>query len=242
MKRVNVSVENVAAFRIPHHAFTQLRELSAEYGVDFAQAVCMYSLENSFFPVKTEAPTGVVTFMRNYNDIIKNYREKDIEPYLRLLDTLLGEIKCFPIPLEYDPLGESYMFGDSWGAKSVGVDIIDRENIRGRIPVVSMTSGIVSEAGWKEKTGFQVIIKTSKDTYYSYSNLEIFADNIELGTAIQPGTLLGFMGAVGTTSVRLHLEISPHFSLVSKNFKINPYPFLRLVEDYREQGRDQLSL
>lgn len=233
IKKINISIENVAAFRIPHRAFDQLREQSAEYGADFAHAVCLYSLENSFFPVKTGVPTGVAAFMRNYDDIRKRYREKDIEPYYSLLDTLLGEIKCFPIPLGYDPDGDSYMFGDSWGAKSEGVDIMDRENVRGRIPVVCMTAGVISEAGWKEKTGFQVIVKTSKDTYYSYSNLEIFADGLTPGTTVQPGTLLGFMGVVGTSSVRLHLEISPQFSLVTKGFRINPYPFLRLLEKER---------
>ena len=232
-KRVNISTDNVAAFRIPHRAFAQLREQSAEYGIDFAQAVCLYSLENAFFPTKTEMPMGVGTFMRNYEDIHKSYREKDVEPYHRLLYTLLGEIKYFPIPLGYDADGDSHMFGDSWGTKSGGAHIIDRENVRGRIPVVSMTAGVVTEAGWKEKTGFQVIIRTSKDTYYSYSNLEIFTDGLEPGTPVQPGTKLGYMGVVGTSSVRLHLEISPQFSLVSKDFKINPYPFLRLVEEDR---------
>ena len=233
MKKVTVSTENVAAFQIPHRVFAQLREQSREYGVDFAEALSLYSLENSFFPAKTVIPTGVVTFMRNYNDIRKSYREKDVEPYRNLFDTLINEIKCFPIPRGYDTDDNSYMFGDSWGAKSEGVDIIDRENIRGRIPVVSMSAGVVSESGWKEKTGFQVVIKTSKETYYSYSNLEIFADSLVPGTAVEPGTLLGFMGTVGTSSVRLHLEISPQFSPVSKNFKINPYPFLRLIEDER---------
>ena len=233
VKRVNVSTENVAAFRIPHRAFAQLRDASALYGIDFALAVSLYSLENSFFPAKTAAPTDVTAFIKNYDDIRSSYREKDVEPYYNLLGTLLEEIKCFPIPLGYDTDGDSYMFGDSWGTKSEGADIIDRENVRGRIPVVSMTAGVVSEAGWKEKTGFQVIVKTSKGTYYSYSNLEIFTDSPAPGTAVQPGALLGFMGIVGTSSARLHLEISPQFKLVPKDFKINPYPFLRLIEEER---------
>jgi murein DD-endopeptidase MepM/ murein hydrolase activator NlpD len=144
------------------------------------------------------------------------------------MNILLGEIKCFPIPLGYDE--DSYMFGDSWGTRSYGAQIIDRENVRGRIPVVSMTAGIVSDVGWKEKTGFQVIIKTSNDTYYSYSNLDVLSDGLAFGTAIQPGTPLGSMGVVGVASARLHLEISPQFSLVSRDFRINPFPFLRLVE------------
>jgi len=232
-KRVNISADNVAAFRIPHRAFAQLREHSAEYGVDFAQAATLYSIEHSFFPVKTETPMSVGAFMRNYEDILSSYRERDIEPYHRLLDTLLGEIKCFPIPLGYDI--EHYMFGDSWGTRSSGSYIIDRENIRGRIPVVSMTAGIVTEAGWKEKTGFQVIIRTANETYYSYSSLEDHVVGLTPGQVVQPGTLLGFMGTVGQSSVRLYLEIAPQFPPGGRNFRINPHPFLRLVEEERAE-------
>jgi hypothetical protein len=228
-KRVNIPADNVAAFRIPHSAFAQLRGYSAEYGIDFAQATAYYSIEHAFFPTRTETSKSVGAFMRGFEDTRDSYRERDVEPYTALFASLLGEIKCFPIPLGCD----EYMFGDSWSARSGGAYIIDRENVRGRIPVVSMTAGIVAEAGWKEKTGFQVEIITTKGTTYIYSNLEDFAAGITQGQAVQPGTLLGYMGVVGQASARLYLEIMPVFPPGGKDFRINPYPFLRLMEEER---------
>jgi murein DD-endopeptidase MepM/ murein hydrolase activator NlpD len=254
-RNLNIPAERVAAFQIPHTVLPELRRLADRNALDFPELLLYYSLENSFFPVKTAASDRAELesrYVTNFDALKKKYKSKNIAPYLALLRELVSELVYFPIPASYD--AEAYMYGDSWGAARSyggerihqGTDILDRENIRGRLPVVSITDGTVKNLGWNELGGYRVGIVTEYGNYYYYAHLSGYAERLAEGDRVRAGQLLGFMGdsgygkkegTVGNFPTHLHVGIQADTKLSSKEFWINPYPFLRLIEDSRVEYR-----
>ena len=251
-KDVKISLDDVKSFRIPHRNINELKHFSETQNLDFEEVLSLYSIENDFFPSKvlSSDPRSIdQNFIANFNEIRKSYRTKDIEPYKRLFENIFNDIKYFPIPKGY--AGDEdirYMYGDSWGAvrnykgerTHEGTDIIDRENIAGHIPIVSMTDGVLTNIGWNELGGFRIGITSESGTYYYYAHFDSFANGLSNGSAIQAGQLLGYMGNTGYDKkegtkgkfpVHLHVGIMPDVSLGKGELWVNPYPYLRYIED-----------
>ncbi len=251
-KTFNVSAENIAAFQIPYKSLTILKNLSAKYKLDYIELLTIYSLENNFFPSKAVASTSEEIeskYILDYDTLKKQYKNSKIKPYYTLFQNLFDEIEYFPIPAGFDNEDTvSYMYGESFGAARdyggqrthEGCDIMDRENQRGRIPIVSMTAGTIEHIGWNELGGFRIGLFTQNGTYYYYAHMDSFAPNLVKGSKVKAGQLLGYMGDTGygkkegtkgNFQVHLHVGISPKTSLSKKEFWINPYPFLRYIEN-----------
>ena len=250
-QRVNPNVEDVKAFRIPHQNIEQLKLFADSQGLDFPKILALYSIENNFFPSKVLSSTIIGVdkdFVANLDTIKSRYRSRDIEPYRQMFSDIIDDIKYFPIPRGYDAEGEaSYMYGDSWGAVRnyrgehvhEGTDIMDRENIAGRIPIVSMTDGVISDIGWSELGGFRIGIVSPNDVYYYYAHFDRFANGLTLDTSIRAGQILGYMGnsgydkregTKGKFPVHLHVGIMPNVKFSRGDTWINPYPYLRYIE------------
>ncbi len=250
-RKIDIPVERISAFQIPQKTMLELKSLSDKYTIEFSELLAIYCLENDFFPKKIEAPTITEieqNFIINYDKIKDKYSNSTIEPYYKMFNTVITEIKYFPIPLNYDKEeSPSYMYGDSWGSVKTlensqnyfeGTDIFDRENIPGRIPIVSMTDGVIENIGWSDLSGFKVEIKTTNNTIYYYSHLNSFLNTLSKGSKITAGQHIGYMGNTGygkkegtesNYQSRIHIGISLD-SFGTKEFWINPYPFLRLKE------------
>ncbi|MCL2577515.1 MAG: M23 family metallopeptidase [Defluviitaleaceae bacterium] len=244
--RVRVEAETVAAFRVPHQAIGLLQNYASRNGISFPKLFAVFNAENGFFPEKHVTYDLSVLeqfYVSDFNSLLKQYNSRSLAPYVTMFENLFTEIEVFPVPDESD--GTSVMFGDSWGVDMnfqgnrthMGTAIIDRENIRGRIPVVSMTSGSVRDAGWDNQLGYFVGIVTENNTYYLYAHLDSISPGISTGQAVTAGTLLGKMGNSGggrngrSFPVHLHIAISPDVSFTRGNFWINPYPLLRYIHD-----------
>lgn len=149
---------------------------------------------------------------------------------------------CFPIPAVY---WKDIRFEDSWGKERTfsgnrtheGCDIMAFDNTRGKIPVISMSDGVVENKGWLTLGGWRLGIRTLDDIYFYYAHLYSYADGIEVGDRIYAGQLLGFMGdsgygkegTVGQFDVHLHMGIY----LKETNgveWSINPYGILKFLE------------
>lgn len=251
VKTPYIKTENVAAMAVPLNTFANIRDLSVKYGLNFNELLASYCLYNDFFPSRTIVQTKEEieqSFIFNYENVRRSYREKDLKIYTELFENLLDEIKYFPVMTGYEGESENdYMFGESWGALRnyegsdvhMGCDITDRENIRGRIAIASMTDGIINNIGWSEKGGFNIGIEGTSGNYYYYAHLNSFADGLVQGSRVSAGQHIGYMGDTGygkkegtkgNFPVHLHIGISPVTSL-KKDFWINPYPFLSFVED-----------
>ena len=221
--RVKVTPEAVAAFRIPSQTMEQLYVLSYGYNISFAQLLTIYSIENSFAP-EIVRPEALELYAAQFNQLQRKYHAGDIRMYYDMFRAILEEIQYFPIPAEYRG---TYIYGDTWG-KHRGTAIIDRENIRGRLPVVSMTNGHVFRAGWHPQHGYHVIVITGSGSRYLYAHLYSLEElALNTGNEVRAGQPLGTMGATGEASpVHLYVGISPQVPF-AEDFWINPYPLLR---------------
>ncbi|MCL1884675.1 MAG: M23 family metallopeptidase [Defluviitaleaceae bacterium] len=245
--RVRVDAETVAAFRVPHRAIGMLRVYAARNGISFPELFAVFNAENDFFPEKHAVYDLSIlegSYVSDFNKLIRRYNSRSLAPYIAMFENLFNEIEVFPIPTGWYEDNSSVMFGDSWGVEHnfqgnrmhMGTAIIDRENIRGRVPIVSMTRGVVREAGWDNQLGYFVEIITENGTSYLYAHLDSLAPGLIGGQVIAAGEPLGQMGNTGgrggrSFPVHLHLAISPDVSFTRGNFWINPYPLLRYIEN-----------
>jgi hypothetical protein len=244
--KIKASPETVAALRVPHRAVGLLEGYAAKHGIPFPELFTLFCAENDFFPIKSAVYDLSVLerqYVMDFHAIKRQYDTKSIEPYVSMFANIFNELVCFPIPYGWEPEGEvSYMYGDNWQLSHQGMDIIDRENIRSRIPVVSMTDGIVQDAGYNDVWGYHAGIVTIHGTYYLYAHLDNLAAGIAPGEPVTAGQNLGRMGDSGHQSrtnrkqndiptVHLHIGISPITGFTKNRLWINPYPLLRYIEN-----------
>ena len=243
-EKLDINIENVSALKISSEVIIELKNLSEKYAKDFSEFFTYYALENNFFENKIESDNKIEqNFIMNYDKIKDKYNFDEVKEYYELINNIYNDIKVFPIEEKYK---EEYIYGDSWGSERTyggkrihkGCDIMDRENIKGRIPVISMTDGTVSNIGWNEQGGYRVGITSPNGNYYYYAHFDSYEDGIEKGKTIKCGDILGYMGdsgygeegTKGKFPVHLHVGICPKTSLSEEEVWINPYPFLRLIE------------
>jgi len=245
--RVRVSPDTVAAFRVPHRAIGMLETYATRHNISFPYLFAVFNAENDFFPEKSAIYDLSVLeqlYVVDFYRIMRRYNARSLAPYVAMFENLFSEISSFPIPPGWYEDEPSIMFGDSWGVEHnfqgnrmhMGTAIVDRENIRGRVPIVSMTGGQVQEAGWNNQLGYFVGITTENGTYYLYAHLDSLAQGLSQGQNIAPGHSLGYMGNSGggrggrSIPVHVHIGISPKVDFARGQFWINPYPLLRYIE------------
>jgi hypothetical protein len=246
--RVCVDAETVAAFRVPHRAIGMLRTYAVRNGISFPQLFAVFNAENGFFPEKHAVYDLSMIhelYIQDFNRLLRQYNSRSLAPYAAMFESLFSEIEVFPIPAGWYEDEAGVMFGDSWGVQHnfqgnrmhMGTAIIDRMNIRGRVPVVSMTHGTVREAGWDNNLGYFVSVTTENDTLYLYAHLDSIAAGLAAGQNITAGQHIGQMGNTGggrsgqSFPVHLHVAISPNAGFTRGDFWINPYPLLRYIEN-----------
>jgi len=244
---VRVNSDTVAAFRVPHRAIGALRNYAEDHGIPFPELFAVFNAENDFFPEKHalfDLSHLEEMYVTNFERILRRYNNRSLAPYVEMFGNLFDEIEVFPIPSGWYQHDASIMFGNSWGVEHnfqgnrthMGTAIIDRENIRGRVPIVSMTDGSVTNAGFDNQLGYFVSITTRNGTYFLYAHLDSIASGLAAGQPIAAGQLIGHMGNSGggrssrSFPVHLHLAISPNVSFTRGQFWINPYPLLRYLE------------
>ncbi len=244
-KSLDINIENVSALKISSEAINDIKKLSEKYEIDFSELFTYYAVENKFFENKIEYDSKIEqNFIINYDKIKNIYNFDDIKDYYELIKNIHTDIKLFPIDIKYK---NEYMYGDSWGGERTyggkrihkGCDIMDRENIRGRIPIISMTDGKITNIGWNEQGGYRVGVTASSGNYYYYAHFDSYEKEIKEGKSVKAGDVIGYMGdsgygkeegTKGKFPVHLHIGICPKTNLSDEELWVNPYPFLRLVE------------
>jgi len=246
--RVRVNTDTVAAFRVPHRAIAPLRAYAAAEGIPFAELFAVFNAENAFFPEKLtafDASALQATYIADFDRLLRQYNARSLAPYIAMYEALFSEIQAFPIPSGWYEHDAGVMFGDSWGVghnfqgtrTHRGTAIVDRENVPGRVPVVSMTRGTVSSAGWCNQLGYFAEITTENGTRYLYAHLHDLTHGLAPGQAVGVGQSLGQMGNNGGgrgargLPVHLHVAISPNVTFTRGDFWINPFPLLMHAYD-----------
>jgi len=241
---VRVSPDTVAAFNVPHRAMGLLMEYSRRHGLDFSELFAVFNAENDFFPIASasyDLSELERLYVSGFDYLLRRYNSRSLAPYVELYRNLFNDIEVFPVPSEWQ---NGIMFGNSWGVEHnfqgnrmhMGTAIIDRENISGRVPVVSMSSGTITDAGFCNQLGYHVGVTTANGTYFLYAHLDSIASNVLQGEHILAGEPIGQMGNTGggrrsrSFPVHLHLAISPDTNITRGQFWINPFPLLMFLE------------
>lgn len=134
------------------------------------------------------------------------------------------------VRLQAKPVQGPCFYVDTWGAprgagrRHLGVDIGAAHGkqlyavVTGRVTQIYIDRpGSLSGNGLK--------IAQPDGTYFFYAHLSSLAPGIQVGSQVQAGQLVGYVGATGNTAVpHLHLEIHP-----GGGSAVNPYPIVKAI-------------
>ncbi len=159
------------------------------------------------------------------------------------LESLLADLECFPVKGDRKG-GETVSFEDSWGGartyggerRHEGTDIMPSNDVRGYFPVVSVSDGVIEKKGWLKLGGWRLGIRAPHGAYFYYAHLDHYAGDLEEGSRVRAGQIIGYMGdsgygeegTVGQFAVHLHFGV--YLDVEGEEVSVNPYPLLRLVE------------
>lgn len=154
------------------------------------------------------------------------------------------DIETFPV-LQTSDEEANVTFTDTWYAprsyggdrRHEGTDILDKDNARGRLKIVSMTDGVVEKKGWLEMGGYRIGIRSESGTYFYYAHLDSYNDDIKVGDRMSAGDFLGYMGdsgygpegTKGEFDVHLHLGI--YIDSKIGEIAVNPYYILDYLQN-----------
>lgn len=140
--------------------------------------------------------------------------------------------QCAPtspsIVLQAKPVEAPCTYRDTYGAPRsggrthLGVDIMAAEGNR----LYAVVSGVVSKVySDYSLAGNGLRIAQPDGTYFFYAHLLRLAPGIAVGSTVQAGQLVGYVGQTGNAGVpHLHLEIHPQGGAA-----VNPYPIVRAI-------------
>lgn len=166
----------------------------------------------------------------------------------------LADGEYFPVP--EDVTGKAKIsYDDSWGgARSYGgkrqhegTDLMPSVQERGYFPVVSVSDGVVEKKGWLTLGGYRIGIRAPHGAYYYYAHLDHYADNIEEGTPVKAGEIIGYMGDTGygeegtKGQFDVHLHFGIYLTIDKKEVSINPYSILKSLEGKSLQKSQHIS-
>ncbi|MDG1393169.1 MAG: peptidoglycan-binding protein [Ilumatobacter sp.] len=136
------------------------------------------------------------------------------------------------VVMERFPIQGQCYFGNTWhaprggGRLHVGVDIIAAE---GKL-LYAVVDGTISKQYWDQPgalSGNGLRVAQDDGTYFTYLHMSGFAPGIEVGTKVQAGDVIGFVGNTGSSSTaHLHFEIHP-----GGGAAVNPYPYIKAIDD-----------
>lgn len=222
--------------------------LSDEWEIDIGEFTAAIMLKNhyscSLKAIEKETGDTVRMFIR------KMYRfyPEEFAHLAKLYSAVLNDASTafFPVPISTDVHHKWVEYVDSWGfertyggsRKHEGTDIMALDNVRGQYPVLSVSGGTIVNKGWLEKGGYRIGIMSDEGVYYYYAHLDSYAQGIEVGQTVFPGTLLGMMGDSGYSKVEgtkgkfdVHLHFGMYIYEDNVEISINPYNLLKFYEN-----------
>ena len=143
-----------------------------------------------------------------------------------------GQTLCLPevgfgrdlpgVVLDAAPVRGACRFANSWqatrggGRLHAGVDLISPAGT----PVVAAANGTLTRQTTEgSRSGNAWWLTTSSGTYFFYAHLAGFSNGLSVGSRVQAGDVIGFVGSTGNAvSPHLHFEIHP-----SGGGPVNPY-------------------
>ncbi|WP_243116971.1 M23 family metallopeptidase [Natranaerovirga hydrolytica] len=232
-------LEAIANFHIHNDVLVAIEDYAIEEEKDFYDVLVNTMIHYDFSALDED--------IIDLNKVKKVKQNNEYEALVGLYQMILEDIRFFPIAYNLNSQYEEYYYGDTWLASRsyggerlhYGTDIMDSNNTRGYLPIVSMTDGVVENIGWLEKGGYRIGVRAPSGAYFYYAHLYTYTGDINQGDTIKAGELLGFMGdsgygeegTIGMFDVHLHMGISVPLKHQSEEYWVNPYWILRYIED-----------
>lgn len=137
----------------------------------------------------------------------------------------------FPVPLRSNHSYQS-TWGDArgWGGRRMheGTDIFAGYGV----PVRATCYGMVEMKGWNKFGGWRIGIRDMNNNYHYFAHLSGFAKDVQLGTIVEPGMIIGGVGSSGYGPPGTSGKFPPHlhYGMYKDNglteWSFDPYPHL----------------
>ncbi|WP_371069363.1 M23 family metallopeptidase [Sediminibacillus sp. JSM 1682029] len=149
--------------------------------------------------------------------------------------TLTLDKTDFPLPLH-----ANYSYRNTWGdARGFGgrrihegTDIFAGYGV----PVKATTYGVVEMKGWNKYGGWRIGIRDIHNHYHYFAHLNGYEKGINVGDVVEPGTVIGSVGATGYGPPGTSGKFPPHlhYGMYKDNgyseWSFDPYPHLKKWE------------
>jgi LysM repeat protein len=132
------------------------------------------------------------------------------------------------VDLDALPVQGPCWYGDTWraarpgGRRHVGVDVFTKP----RDYVYAVVDGRLTDRDWDipgRSSGNAWTLTAADGTYFYYAHLFDFAPGLRVGSRVEAGQILGWVGDTGNaTGPHLHFQVHP-----DGGDPVNPYPILR---------------
>ena len=155
---------------------------------------------------------------------------------------IVRDIKKFPVAQRE---AEKCYFDNGYGAsrtyggerKHQGIDIMSADNVPGKLPIQSVSDGVIENIGWLKLGGYRIGVRSKSGIYYYYAHLDSYADGIIKKKHVKAGDILGYMGntGYGPEGTKGKFDVHLHFGIyIDKKCKesINPYYSLKYIENH----------
>ena len=222
----------------------KIEDFSNQYRIDFYDALSVFMISNHCKLDSHFKPEySKYLFAKN---LLKSKKLIQYQKLKRGYQVILSDLKCFPVPANYDSKNLEIAYEDSFGEKRTyggnrkheGCDLMAKNNTSGYYPIISMSDGTVENIGWLEKGGWRIGIRSPQGAYLYYAHLSDYFKDFKKGEKVKAGEILGFMGdtgyskvegTTGNFDVHLHLGIYMRTDLADE-VSINPYYILKYLE------------
>nr|WP_245690106.1 M23 family metallopeptidase [Sediminibacillus albus] len=146
--------------------------------------------------------------------------------------TITLKDRDFPLPMN-----ANFSYRNTWGdARGFGgrrihegTDIFANYGV----PVKATTYGVVEMKGWNRYGGWRIGIRDPNSNYHYYAHLNGYQDGIKVGDVVEPGTVIGSVGATGYGPPGTSGKFPPHlhYGMYKDNgyseWSFDPYPYLK---------------
>jgi len=184
----------------------------------------------------------IVHYLREFDDfeeaIASFYQHDDATRIVLQIARLFEHFDTIELDARSFPISEwaNYSYKDNYGAargwggrrSHEGVDVFAGYGAN----VLSTSYGVVEIMGWNKFGGYRIGIRDIYNTYQYYAHLQGFADGIEEGTILEPGQVIGYVGATGYGPEGTSGKFPPHLHFGLYKFDgrhewaFSPYPHL----------------
>ncbi|MET0910146.1 MAG: M23 family metallopeptidase [Ilumatobacteraceae bacterium] len=134
------------------------------------------------------------------------------------------------MPLAAAPVAPKCWYYDSWQAPRVGGRFHEGVDIGAALgqPVYAVATGTITGQYLDQpglRAGNALRLRQADKTYFFYAHMQGFADGITVGTSVQAGDVIGYIGQTGNAlSPHLHFEIHPNGGAA-----VNPFPSVQAI-------------